>query len=164
MNVDTLKTLTPVEVSELLYFAKLHVPIKLPFFDKLNNQFAYFAHDDGWYNAIYYRNISDYRDTLNGVIQLKISALKSLEVNGLRDDLIDILIEKSKNGIVLDFDRIIVDDEDNSIEVPLFEIGKLSNMDDMYNNYKELVKKSQRGETLYYSDSNWTLEDWDYRR
>jgi hypothetical protein len=43
------KYLSEEQIAELLYLSHMFKPLKLPFFEPLQNRFAYLAHDDGWY-------------------------------------------------------------------------------------------------------------------
>src|SRR5699024_6941087 len=49
-----LEQLEGQEIAELLYMGHFKDHLHLPFYEKLNNQFVYLAHDDGWYNKVYY--------------------------------------------------------------------------------------------------------------
>lgn len=52
-QVQSLDSLSPDDVAELLYLGHMMKPLKSPIFPKLNNRYAYLAHDDGWYNKIF---------------------------------------------------------------------------------------------------------------
>ena len=40
----------------------------------LKNRFVYLSHDDGWYNKVYYRRISDFVGMLSKVIPYKLGS------------------------------------------------------------------------------------------
>lgn len=46
-DIDGLRSLKPAEVAELLYLGHMKKPVTSAFFEKLQNRFAYLAHDDG---------------------------------------------------------------------------------------------------------------------
>ena len=60
--------LTNEQVAELLFMAHMFEPLKSPFFEVLNNRFAYLAHDDWHFCVLYSRDIDDFLDVLNGTI------------------------------------------------------------------------------------------------
>jgi hypothetical protein len=45
-NEHNLDKLEPIEVAHLLYLGQMKKPIDTPFFDKIDNRFAYCAHDN----------------------------------------------------------------------------------------------------------------------
>ncbi len=162
-TIEGLKALKPSEIAEILYLGKLGKPVSGFYFEKLRNRFAYISHDDGWFNMIYYHEIKEYCKMLGNLISLKIKKLYNCKVALLNYNVSDKLGELSKEGIVIDFDRFIYDDEEKRIEIPLFGIGKFGDMDKMCNDYKKHVSKAKFGKVLEHVNGVWTIQDWDYR-
>ena len=64
---EVLNELTGQEIAELLYLGHQKQHLKLPFYNKLGNRFVYLAHDDGWFNKMYYRSFKDFFHFLSDV-------------------------------------------------------------------------------------------------
>ncbi len=159
-DVKGLRSMTRLEAAELIYLGKLQQPVQSPFFEKLNNRFVYLAHDDGWNNIIYYRDIQEYRDVLNRLICNKIKKVHGKVVNLLGDDLIVELVELSKSGLAIDFDRLLEDEEEGSFEVSMYGLGTMTDMDAMYEDYEKYKAKANHNKSLEYIDNTWFLRDW----
>ena len=69
---EVLNELSGQELAELLYLGHQKQHLKLPFYNKLGNRFVYLAHDDGWFNKIYYRSFKDFFHLLSEVIADKV--------------------------------------------------------------------------------------------
>ena len=39
--------------------------LRPPFYSYLGNRYVYLAHDDGWYNKTYYRDLNDFYNLLS---------------------------------------------------------------------------------------------------
>lgn len=159
-EAEGLKSLTPLEVAELLYLGKLQRPVKSPFFDKLKNRYAYLAHDDGWRNLIYYRDLKDYETILNNLIVAKLKRIHDKSVMSLSEGVLKELVELSKAGLAIDFDRILEDKEADSFELKMYGLGIIQDMDKMYNNYERYKAKSSHNKSLEYIDNEWFIRDW----
>ena len=75
-DVFSLDTIEGRELAELLYLGHMKRHLSLPFFQNLNNRFAYLTEDDGWYNKIYYRNWSDFYNSLGGIFASKLNDIR----------------------------------------------------------------------------------------
>lgn len=159
IDVDGLNALNPSEVAEILYLGKLQHPVNSPFFDKLGNRFAYLAHDDGWRNLIYYRDLQEYRDVLNSLICHKLKKLHGKNVNLLSNQIMDELINLSKSGLAISFDRIIEDRHEDTFEVSMYGLGRLDDMDAMYENYERYKAKASHTKRLEYINHEWFLRN-----
>ncbi|BDP74926.1 hypothetical protein EfmAA96_27110 [Enterococcus faecium] len=71
-DLTMLKELTPLEISELLYFGHMKTHLHSPFFYKLQNNFVYFDLNDQL-NRIYYR----YLDEFYRIFASKLSSILS---------------------------------------------------------------------------------------
>lgn len=160
VELDGLKSLTPIEVSELLYLGKLQQPVKSPFFDKLENCFVYLAHDDGWRNLIYYKDLEDYGRILNNLIVAKLKKMHNKSVISLSECVVKELVELSKFGLAIDFDRILEDKEEDSFELKMYGLGIIKDMDKMYNDYERYKAKASHSKSLEYINNEWFVRDW----
>ncbi|WP_239094461.1 hypothetical protein [Bacillus sp. B15-48] len=144
-EMEGLNVLAAQELAEILYLGHTKHHLKLPFYNQLANRYAYLAHDDGWFNKIYYRNMNDFYKMLSQVIPGKVTALKPeknlLGVRKKRDyppvnkEILKSLTSAFKEGAVFSLKDI----EQNRVrlEIPLWIIGDYTNMDDMYDEFSQ---------------------------
>ncbi len=153
-SMAALDQLEPQEKAELLYLGHYHQPLNSPFYDKLSNRFVYLAHDDGWYNKIYYRDIQDYTIMLQHIFPAKWHArkrkVKPLGLNAAKE-----LTSLASKGVLVELNRTIK--TRNSLEIPLNIIGEILNLDDLYNNLEKLKAKAEAEYRLVYKDKHWTV-------
>lgn len=147
---ETLNELSGQTIAELLYLGHLKAHLKPPFYNQLGNRYVYLAHDDGFINKTYYRNFYDFFKMIGKVIPDKMGQIKiEKSLLGLKkkqktyphipyDNLIT-LKPLMKEGVLLS----IKDIEQNrtSIEIPIWTIGDYADMDDMYEEYLNIVKE-----------------------
>jgi hypothetical protein len=145
---EALNELSGQELAELLYLGHTKDDLKLPFYQRLGNRFVYLAHDDGWWNKVYYRNMRDFYRMLGDALASKMTDTK-FEKNllGIRKKRnfpavhMELLLNMKtimKEGILIS----IHDTEQTrtSVEVPVWILGDFDNMDDMYEEYEKVVK------------------------
>ncbi|SFB24242.1 MULTISPECIES: hypothetical protein [unclassified Bacillus (in: firmicutes)] len=147
-EVEGLNELTGQETAELLYLGHLKQHLKIPFYNQLNNRFAYLAHDDGWFNKTYYRSMKDFYDLLSMVIALKLSHLKyEKSLFGIRKkrtypavnkELLLSLTPLLKEGIC--FSIRDAETQRAKVEIPIWIMGDFDNMDDMYDEYEQISR------------------------
>lgn len=147
-ELEGLNELPGQELAELLYLGHLKDHLKIPFNSHLRNRFAYLAHDDGWWNKVYYKNMMDFYRMLGDVLAGKLTD-KKLEKNllGLRKKrtypsipLETLINMKSmmKEGLLFSVRDTV--QSRTGIEIPIWVIGDFNNMDDMYDEYEKLAK------------------------
>lgn len=160
-DIDGLRSLKPPEVAELLYLGHIKQPVTLPLFEKLQNRFAYLAHDDGWFNIIYYRNQREFEAVIGKVIVSKLlPKFRRKAISEIPFEISEQLMNYGEEGLLIDFDRII---NNKSLEIPIFGIGKILDMDDMYNNLQRHVQKAKFGACLVLMKKEWSIQPYDYR-
>lgn len=130
-SVNRLKALNSQEVAELFYLSRMWKAVNCTYFKKLNNRFVYTAHDDGWINHTFYNNFSDFKEILGGVIVNKVYKIYDIELDIMNKDILDRLCELSMSGIAIDLYRLSIE-EDNSVVIPIFQLGKFKDMDKVY--------------------------------
>jgi hypothetical protein len=156
-GLEGLNELTGQELAELLYLGHIKQHLKPPFYQKLRNRFAYLAHDDGWFNKVYYREFEDFYEMLGGVIGVKMSQLhtrKSLfnirknkpfpAVSGKTLSQISHLI---KEGIVISLRNR--EEIRQRIEIPIWVIGDYIDMDDMYEEALKMGNDNYQAKLVY---------------
>lgn len=155
-DIELLKKLEPREVADLLYLGRFMKPVTSPFFERLNNRFTYLAHDDGWFNIFYYRNLKDINEVIRNIVPLKVMAkCSSIMVPELSSELSCKLWNLALNGLLIDFDHISKNEE--AIKIPLVLIGKFLDMDEMYNNLHKHVEKVSSAGSLELKKNKWTI-------
>jgi hypothetical protein len=141
------------QIAELLYLGHMFEPFESPFFDTLQNQFAYVAHDDGWYCKLYCNNPYDFINVICRKILVSRSVDSILEP---QDSIKEMLLERVKEGLLIDLEEKINVTE--SVCIPLYSIGEYSNMDDILNNIMMLKGKADKTYILYISQDRWSFE------
>ncbi|MDR7002004.1 hypothetical protein [Neobacillus niacini] len=154
---EVLNELTGQEMAELLYLGHLKQHLKLPFYNKLGNRFVYLAHDDGWFNKIYYRSFKDFFHLLSEAISGKVSKLKlEKSLLGLRKkrsyppvnkEILLSLTPFMKEGICISMKN--ADQQRTKIEIPIWVIGDFANMDDMYEEYEMISKEPSHAKIVF---------------
>lgn len=146
---DVLNELPGQMIAELLYLGHVKEHLKLPFYNYLSNRYVYLAHDDGWFNKTYYRDLNDFYRMLGEVIPGKMGQQKMEKtLLGLKKkkgyppisrDVLLSLKSLMKEGFVISFKDII--QNRSGIEIPIWIIGDYANMDDMYEEYESILKE-----------------------
>ncbi|MBU8879915.1 hypothetical protein BGM26_13090 [Bacillus sp. FJAT-29790] len=146
---ELLNELPGQTIAELLYLGHLKDHLKLPFYNYLSNRYVYLAHDDGWFNKTYYRDFHDFYRVLGETIPRKMGLIKvEKSLLGIKKtrtyppiskDIFYALKPLMKEGVLLS----IKDYEQNraKIEMPIWAIGDFDDMDDMYNEYENIIKE-----------------------
>lgn len=149
--------LSEEQLAELLYLGNMFKPLRSPFFDVLDNRFAYLSHDDGFFCKLYCREISDFYDILHGKMICLTECISNKRVERFSKDIQNRLLDLSQSGLLLDFDEMIVNNDEISLEI--FIVGKYDDMDKILNNC-QVLKKTHKG-TLYlkYKMQKWFIED-----
>ncbi|MGX7025576.1 hypothetical protein [Vagococcus hydrophili] len=158
---DTLKRLTPNEISELLYFGHMKNQLRSPFFYQLQNSFAFFELNQKTIK-VYYRKIDEFYQTL----ARKISFLtyqqidsnrsffkkKSEAISELPDDLVVELKSVMQEGIVFNFSQVGLIDGKYSIPIHVVE-DNLRKVDNYY-----FKQEFQIGTLIYSKESqSWKI-------
>lgn len=156
-EVEALNVLTGPEIAELLYLGHIKHHLKLPFYNQLGNRFAYLASEDGWFNKIYYRNFNDFFKMLGGVLAGKVAELlPEKTLLGIRKkktypfvskEILKSLTPALKEGAVFSLRNSV--QNRSRIEIPIWIIGDFSDMDDMYDEFKEASRSDCDGRLVY---------------
>jgi hypothetical protein len=154
-NEKNLDLLTPDEIAELLYLGHKFKPLKSPFFQKLNNQFTYLSHDDGWFCKLYCKDFNSFAKIIGNKIFSETSKIKRKKINPLDDLLNTQLLTISENGLLIDFCNTIK--FERIIEIPIYAIGKFDNMDKMYNDLNKHIDQCKYSARLCYKKNIWSL-------
>ncbi len=154
---DNLEKLEPMEVAELLYLGHMFKPVNSAFFEKIQNRYAYLAHDDGWFCRLYCRNFDDVQDIVSNKIISEVSTSKRRKIYPIPDDLKRQLISLAENGLLIDFSNFMIFDN-RTIEIPIYTIGKFLNMDEMYNDLIKHVSNAKYSAKLVQKNKSWKID------
>lgn len=155
---ENVEKLEPIEIAELLYLGHMMKPLKTPFFDKIQNRYAYLAHDDGWLCQLYCRYYSDFGEIIANKVINMVSTSKRKKIYPLSEDLKNMLLDLAQKGLMIDFSGILKN-HDGSIEIPIYCIGKKIDMDDMYNNLNRYISRAKYSARLIHKSKKWAIED-----
>lgn len=154
---EGLNELSGQELAELLYLGHTKDHLKPPFYQKLHNRFVYLAHDDGWWNKIYYRNMTDFYRMLGEVLAGKMSGIK-LEKNllGIKrkkafppihvEHLLKIKMMMKEGAL---FSIRDIEQSRTTVDVPIWVLGDFDNMDDMYEEYEKIRKRRPDAKLIF---------------
>lgn len=167
IDEEGLNELTPQEIAELLYLGHLKQHLKSPFYSKLGNRFVYLARDDGWFNKIYYRSFKDFFQLLSTAISSKLANLKrEKSLIGLRKKRIypdvnkEILLSLTpfiKQGICISLKD--ANRQRNRIEIPIWVIGDFANMDEMYDEYEQILDEPCHAKIIF----DKKMKEWNFK-
>lgn len=148
-EIDGVDELSGQEIAELLYLGHIKQHLRPPFYNRLGNRYVYLAHDDGWFNKTYYRNLNDFYRMLGNAITIKLAELKLEKILfGLRKKRsypsisIDILLSLTnfmREGAV--FSLQSAEHNRNRIEIPIWVIGDFDRMDDIFDEFERMKKE-----------------------
>lgn len=128
-----IKELTPLEISELLYFGHTKTHLHSPFFYKLQNNFVYFDLKDDL-SRVYYRYLDEYyrilADKLTRLVLEKINDRKSFFRKSTPVDKLDVTLLRElkplfQEGVIFCFQSSRLEGRDYKIPIYLVEDGGL---------------------------------------
>ncbi|MGK0552172.1 hypothetical protein ACSFB8_08610 [Enterococcus faecalis] len=128
-DVTMLKELTPLEISELLYFGHMKTSLHSPFFYKLQNDFVFFEFIDNM-TRIYYRYIDEFYRILAGkitrVVLERVNDRKSFFKRGASVEQLDVELLKDmksilQEGVVFCFSKMDVRGKEYRIPIHVVE-------------------------------------------
>ncbi|MHC5269346.1 hypothetical protein ACYSNO_09220 [Enterococcus sp. LJL98] len=161
-DLAMLKELTPLEISELLYFGHMKTHLYSAFFYKLQNNFVYFDLDGGL-NRTYYRYLDEfYRILAVKLTQLTLEKLnerrtffrKPQLVNDINSELLKALKEAMKEGLFFSFEKAVLINQE--FRIPLFLVEEVP---PFTSKVLTRIKEQQLGYLIYHQDlKTWTLD------
>jgi len=135
LNNDSLNQLSEEQIAELLYLAHMFKPLKSPFFEGLQNKFAYLSHDDGWYCKLYFKESDIPISILINKLQKNIRMTLHNDEYTLSEDLIAAIKKLSVKGLLIS--SAFSMQHGNECMVQLYEVGEVENMDVLFNTFEQ---------------------------
>lgn len=165
-EVEGLNELNGQEIAEILYLGHLKQHLKQPFYQKLTNRFAYLAHDDGWFNKIYYREMGDFYEMLGNVVGMKLSEIhtkktffnlrKSREFPPVPGKTLTQISHFLREGLVISLRKR--EETRQRLEIPIWVVGDFLDMDDMYEEALKLENAPCQAKLVFEKKANeWKL-------
>lgn len=165
-EVEGLNELNGQEIAEILYLGHLKQHLKHPFYQKLTNRFAYLAHDDGWFNKIYYREMGDFYEMLGNVVGTKLSEIhtkktffnlrKSREFPPVPGKTLTQVSNFLREGLVISLRKR--EETRQRLEIPIWVVGDFLDMDDMYEEALKFENAPCQAKLVYEKKTNeWKL-------
>jgi hypothetical protein len=125
-----LDRLSRQDIAELLYFGHKNEPFSSPFFEALGNRCAYWSHDDGWYQSVYFSDLQEFLPVLTNAVLSRVDGKHRL-VDTLPPDTVKKLFALCEGGLLLDGgDAVLSKDK---AELPFYIIGSIKDIDDVLN-------------------------------
>lgn len=128
-DITMLKELSPIEISELLYFGHTKTNLRSPFFYKLQNNFAYFE-GSGDSTKIYYRSLDEFYKILGRklakLLEQKLNEKRGFFKKGTSVEAVDMsLLKQFKNvfqeGVCFNFKDVEMMPE-QEFEIPVYVV------------------------------------------
>lgn len=147
-TVEALDTMSKQQIAELLYFGHLAKPLhEIP-----KVRFAYYAHDDGWFNKLYVTELADYEHILSKILVLKLKGITGRAFADIPANISKVLLEATKEGLFIDLLKL--KQSKAEVMIPLTAVGHYRDMDKVYELRSEMMDCKI---WLVYSEDNWKL-------
>ncbi|WP_047153058.1 hypothetical protein [Aneurinibacillus tyrosinisolvens] len=153
---ENIEKLESPEIAGLLYLGHMFEPIESPFFEKIENRYAYLAHDDGWFCRVYCKYYSDFQEIIANKVTGMVSTSKRRKIYPFPEEVKKQLLSLAVNGLLIDFSNILK--ADKSIEIPIYTIGKFLDMDAMYNDLRRHIGRSRYTARLVHKNKKWSID------
>jgi len=154
-STDSINKLSGEQIAELLYMAHMYIPLQSPFFEALQNRFAYLAHDDGFYCKLYCHNLLDFVTVLCNKIKMNIRSLLNDNVCEAPNNVKEKVLQLAMEGLFIDLDEL--SHEDGMIAIKLYTVGTHSDMDIISNSCQQIKLNSSQVKKPNCRENEWTL-------
>ncbi|MCJ8008489.1 hypothetical protein ACFFF5_16755 [Lederbergia wuyishanensis] len=153
---EHLNLLSGQEIAEILYLGHIKEHLRIPFYGKLKNYYAYLSNDDGWFNKTYYKNWDLFFTMLGSTIAIKMNnqkeksllfRVKKKNTPAIPKEILNPFSDLMKEGIVISIEKAVR--TRLTIEVPVWVIGDFFDMDEMYEEYEGLGGRKADGKLVF---------------
>lgn len=156
-DIFNLDTLEGQELAELLFLGHTKRHLTPPFYQELNNQFAYLTEQDGVLNRTYYKNWNDFYTILGGVLVKKLAEVRSerswlpfqkkKSYPRVPATILHQLSTVLTEGVVFSFSMAKI--ERSTAEIPFWVVGDFYDIDDMVETFQQEVEKPATGRLVF---------------
>ena len=142
--------LSEEEIAELLYLGHMFKPLRSPFFEVLQNRFAYLSHDDGWYCKIFCRHPCNFF----AVLFKKIFANSEM-ICEPPDKIMEQALQLATKGLLIDLEDTF--HKDGIVEAEMYTVGDYSDMDSILNNFQQIKSGVSKNHILSCGKTEWAI-------
>ena len=128
-NDEVKKKLKPNVLAELLYLNHYKKPLHSPFWNELQNKYAYLAHDDPWWTKIYMQDIELMKAVVHHKFLIELRGRKKSIAN-IPSDIFETIWARSELGLAVDFENASTSSDCTGVTI--YTMGAYENMDEMY--------------------------------
>ena len=150
-----LNNCTPEEKAEVLYLSHFVEPLKTAFNDRINNNYFYLAHDDGWLCKLYCREMSVFKEIISNKIIESVITNNKRKIYPMDVEVKDKLYELVPKGLLIDFSNIYRDRK--VIYINFYVIGEYHDMDEMYNNLERNKSRASISGRIEHKNKAWKV-------
>lgn len=136
-----LDQLTRLDIAELLYFGHKRKPFSSPVFTRLQNRFAYWSHDDGWFTSVYFTDSGDMQSFISAAITA-VAQTKHRSGGKLPQETAKEMMGLSEIGLLIDGGEL--NEADDTYVLPFYVTGKITDIEDMTRNPSHYKKNAQK--------------------
>jgi len=144
-DTESISKISDEQIAELLYISNMFKPLKSPFFDVLQNKYAYLAHDDGWFCKLYCKDQNVPISVVMHKLQKIIREVFSDNVSMLLERLSEEICKLSTNGLLIELDIslrksgvIRKNEVPEIVALKLYDIGEYKDMSALFNNLEKI--------------------------
>lgn len=156
-SIEDMQKLTNTQIAELLYLEHVFKPISSPFFEEINNRYAYMSHDDGWHLRLFMRNYDDLKEIIANKVAGMVSALKRTKDYPFPETVKEKLAALAPDGLLIDFGYI--SRYKGTISISIYTIGEFDNMDVMYREHQKHICHPKYHAYLKQKNKTWRICD-----
>jgi len=154
-NESNLNNCTLEERAEVLYLSHFFKPLKSPFLSRINNNYFYLSHDDGWRCKLYCKDMLAFKDIIANKIIDSFATNKRRKIYPISESIKNEILELTKKGLLIDFSCI--HKESDSISINFYAIGPYENMDEMYNNLERNKFRAEIKGYIEHKNKTWKI-------
>ena len=157
-DIASINQVSDEQIAGLLYISHMFKPLKSPFFEVLQNKYAYLAHDDGWYCKLYCKDRQIPISIVMHKLQKQIENIeKAFGDNALLlpENLGEVICKLSTSGLLIEFDistrKSGISRKSKVAEtviLKLYEVGEYEDMDALFNNLEQIKPQASFGVQL----------------
>ena len=144
-DISLINQINDEQIAELLYLSHMFKPLKSPFFEVLQNRFAYLAHDDGWYCKLYCKDQQVPISMVMNKLQKSIKNAFVANLPSLPENSDEEIFKLSTGGLLIELDfstqKEKVSIKNNVAEMAIlkfYEVGEYKDMDVLFNNLEQI--------------------------
>jgi len=144
-NATSIEQIDDEQIAELLYLSHMFKPLKSPFFESLQNKYAYLAHDDGFYCKLYCKQQQLLVSIVVKKLERSVRVALGDNASPLPESLSEEIFKYSQEGILAELDLSTIkkgiikkNDTAERLLLKLYTVGEYNDMDLLFNNFEKI--------------------------